>query len=84
MGRVAQSGWILCVFAVLASALSPGEAAASAVAQGVALNPAAGCSNGNLDITLTTVGGVTKLAQASAEVDWNGVNPTRVWYMRRT
>jgi len=56
MGRVAQSGWILCVFAVLASALSPGEAAASAVAQGVALNPAAGCSNGNLDITLTTVG----------------------------
>jgi hypothetical protein len=56
MGRVAQSAWIICVFAVLASALVPGAAAASAIAQGVALNAAAGCSNGNLDITLTTVG----------------------------
>jgi hypothetical protein len=55
MGRVAQSAWILFVFAVLASAL-PGVSAASAVAQGVALNAAAGCGNGNLDITLTTVG----------------------------
>src|SRR6185369_10658554 len=56
MGRVAQSAWIICVFAVLASAFHAGAAGASAVAQGVALNPAAGCSNGNLDITLTTVG----------------------------
>ena len=56
MGRVAQSAWIICVFAVLASALHSGSAVASAVAQGVALNSAAGCSNGNLDITLTTVG----------------------------
>ena len=37
-------------------ALSPGAAMASATAQGVALNASAGCSNGNLDITLTTVG----------------------------
>ena len=56
MGRLAQSAWIISVFAVLASALLPGAAAATAVAQGVALNAAAGCSNGNLDITLTTVG----------------------------
>src|SRR5678816_2262815 len=56
MGRAAQSAWIICVFAVLASTLQPGAAAANAVAQGVALNPAAGCSNGNLDITLTTIG----------------------------
>ena len=56
MGRVAQSAWILCVFAILGSALLPGIASASAVAQGVALNASAGCSNGNLDITLTTVG----------------------------
>ena len=31
-------------------------ATAAATAQGVALNASAGCSNGNLDITLTTVG----------------------------
>jgi hypothetical protein len=55
MGGLAQSAWIICVFAALASAV-PGIAAASAVAQGVALNAAAGCSNGDLDITLTTVG----------------------------
>jgi hypothetical protein len=55
MGRLAQSARIIFVFAVLASAL-PGVAAASATAQGVALNAAAGCSNGNLDITLTTAG----------------------------
>jgi hypothetical protein len=56
MGRLAQSAWIICVFVVLASALLPGAASASAVAQGVALNAGAGCNNGNLDITLTTVG----------------------------
>lgn len=55
MRRPAQSAWIIVVLAVLASAL-PGTAAASAIAQGVALNAAANCSNGNLDITLTTVG----------------------------
>ena len=62
MGRLAQSAWIICVFVAIASAVS-GTAAASAVAQGVALNAAAGCSNGNLDITLTTVGLRTLTAQ---------------------
>ena len=33
MGRLAQSAWIISVFAVLASALLPGAAAATAVAQ---------------------------------------------------
>ena len=56
MGRLARSGWFICVFVVVASVLVPGAAAASATAQGVALNASAGCSNGNLDITLTTVG----------------------------
>src|SRR5262245_2033854 len=79
MGRLAQSAWIICVFAVLASALLPGEAAASAVAQGVALNASAGCSNGNLDITLTTVGAqreawrATDLAGSTIS---QGENPT--------
>ena len=35
---------------------TPALALAAATAQGVALNASAGCSNGNLDITLTTVG----------------------------
>jgi hypothetical protein len=65
MGRVAQSASIICVFALLAGALLPGAAAASAVAQGVALNAAAGCSNGNLDITLTTVGAQRELWRAT-------------------
>lgn len=57
MGRPAQSAWIIRVFALLAVlALTPGLASAAAAAQGVALNPGAGCSNGNLDLTLTTVG----------------------------
>ena len=56
MGRHAQYAWIIRVFAALLGALSPAFADATAVAQGVALNAAAGCSNGNLDITLTTVG----------------------------
>jgi len=56
MGRLAQSAWIIFGFAVLGAAVLPGAASASAVAQGVALNASAGCSNGNLDITLTTVG----------------------------
>ena len=79
MGRLAQSAWIVCVFVVLASALLPGAAAASAVAQGVALNASAGCGNGNLDITLTTVGAqregwrATDLAGATIS---QGENPT--------
>ena len=56
MGRLGQLARIICVLAVLTVALVPGAATATAVAQGVALNASAGCSNGNLDITLTTVG----------------------------
>ena len=56
MGRPAQYAWIIRVFATLIGALSPAFADAAATAQGVALNASAGCSNGNLDITLTTVG----------------------------
>jgi hypothetical protein len=60
MGRPAQTAWIIRVFAVLLTgtslALTSALAMASATAQGVALNSGAGCSNGNLDLTLTTVG----------------------------
>ena len=60
MGGHAQYAWIIRVFAALIGALigalSPTLAVAAATAQGVALNASAGCSNGNLDITLTTVG----------------------------
>lgn len=56
MGRPAQYAWIIRVFAALIVAASPALAGAAATAQGVALNAGAGCSNGNLDITLTTIG----------------------------
>ena len=56
MGGLAQSAWIIRVFVVLLAAASPALALAAATARGVALNAGAGCSNGNLDITLTTVG----------------------------
>jgi hypothetical protein len=56
MGRHAQYVWFIRVFAALIGALSPALAVAAATAQGVALSAGAGCSNGNLDITLTTVG----------------------------
>lgn len=56
MGRTAQSAWILRIFGVLLFALAPMHAQATATAQGVALNVNAGCSAGDLDITLTTVG----------------------------
>lgn len=56
MGGLAQSAWIIRLFVVLLAAASPALALAAATAQGVALNASAGCSNGNLDITLTTVG----------------------------
>lgn len=55
MGRYAQYAWIIRILLFgLASAL-PALAVAAATAEGVALNAAAGCSNGNLDLTLTTV-----------------------------
>ena len=58
MGRPAQCAWIIRVFAVVLAATSPALAFASAnaIAPGVALSAGAGCSNGNLDLTLTTVG----------------------------
>jgi hypothetical protein len=58
MGRHAQCAWIFRVFAIVLAATSPSLAFASAeaVAPGVALSAGAGCSNGNLDITLTTAG----------------------------
>ncbi len=56
MGKHAQYAWIIRVFAALIGVASPALAGATATAQGVALNASAGCSNGNLDITLTTVG----------------------------
>ena len=56
MGKRAQYMWIIRVFAALIGAASPVFAHAAATAQGVALNASAGCSNGDLDITLVTVG----------------------------
>jgi hypothetical protein len=56
MGKPAQYAWIIRVFVALIGAMSPAFAEAAATAQGVALQTGAGCSNGNLAITLTTVG----------------------------
>jgi hypothetical protein len=66
MGRRVQCAWIIRVFAVVLAAMSPAFAVASVTANGVALGAGAGCSNGNLDITLTTVG-------ANRE-SWRGTN----------
>ena len=79
MGGLAQSAWIIRVFAALVAATSPALALAAATAQGVALNASAGCSNGNLDLTLTTAGAnreawrATNLAGATFS---QGENPT--------
>lgn len=43
----------------------PAIAHAAATAQGVALNVNAGCSNADLDLTLTTVGAIRELGQAT-------------------
>jgi hypothetical protein len=56
MGRTAQSAWILRIFVAALCAFAPVHAHAIATALGVALDAAAGCSQGDLDITLTTVG----------------------------
>jgi hypothetical protein len=66
MGKPAQYAWFIRVFVALTGLLAPALANATATAQGVALNAAAGCSNGNLNITLTTVG-------ANRE-GWRGTN----------
>jgi hypothetical protein len=55
MGRIAQSAWILRLFAAALCVVAPISAFATATALGVALNANAGCSNGDLNITLTTV-----------------------------
>jgi hypothetical protein len=57
MGRTAQSAWILRLFVAVLCTLAPLHARAGTVtAQGVALNAAAGCSFGDLDVTLTSFG----------------------------
>ena len=56
MGFLAQSAWIIRVFAALLIALSPGLAAASATALGVTLDASAGCGNGRIDVSLTAAG----------------------------
>ena len=55
MGQAARSAWIIRVFAFALGATVPGLAHSAATAQGVALNASAGCSRGDLDLTLTTV-----------------------------
>ena len=55
MGRAARSAWIIRFFAMALVMAAPGLAHAAATAKGVALNASAGCSRGDLDITLTTV-----------------------------
>jgi hypothetical protein len=56
MGRTARSVWILRFFATATLAAFAAHAHANATAEGVALNVNAGCTAGDLDITLTTVG----------------------------
>ena len=54
MGQAARSAWIIRLFAIALGATAPGLAHGAATAQGVALNASAGCSRGDLDLTLTT------------------------------
>jgi len=63
MGRTAQPGCILRFIVFLSCAIAPLVAEAAATAQGVALSASAGCSNANLDLTLTTSGATTELGQ---------------------
>ena len=65
MGRTAQSTWIIRFFVAVLCAAAPMHARATAVAEGVALNIAAGCVAADLDLTLTTVGATTELWQAT-------------------
>lgn len=60
MGRTAQSAWILRLFVVASCALAPMSTHATATAQGVALDAAAGCIVADLDIALTTSGATTE------------------------
>ena len=54
MGRIAHSPGILRIIALALCAAMPLRAHASATAQGVALNAAAGCADASLNLTLTT------------------------------
>jgi len=65
MGRTALSGWILGFFVFALCALAPLHARGAATAQGVALNSSAGCSNANLDLTLTTSGASTEFGEST-------------------
>ena len=56
MGRTAQSGWFIGLFAAVLFATTAVPAHADAIAEGVALSATAGCTAGDLDITLTTLG----------------------------
>ncbi|HVN35728.1 MAG TPA: hypothetical protein VMU96_10800 [Casimicrobiaceae bacterium] len=56
MGRSAQSSWIIRLFAFALAVAAPWHAEAAAIAGGVALDPNADCSRGDLDITLATAG----------------------------
>lgn len=78
MGRTARSMWIPVLFVAVACALVPLPARASATAQGVALNAAAGCTTADLDITLTTASATTEswAATTLAGVIGGGSKPT--------
>jgi len=65
MGRTALSASILRFFVAALCAMAPVLAQATATAQGVALNSAAGCITADLDLTVTTAGATTELWQAT-------------------
>ena len=56
MGRSARSSWIIRLFAFALAVAAPLHAEGAAIAGGVALDPNADCSRGDLDITLATAG----------------------------
>ena len=56
MGLSARSASIIRIFALAAAIAIPCHADAAATAQAVALDPAADCSRGDLDLTLSTAG----------------------------
>ena len=56
MGRTARSACFIRFFALALGVAAPWHAHAAASAQGVALDPSADCSRGDLDLTLSTAG----------------------------
>jgi hypothetical protein len=94
MGRTAQSARIIRIFAVSILAVAAVHAHAAATAEGVALNVNAGCSAGDLDITLTTSGAnreswlATNLAgatlaqdeQATGLPNFSGTSPFQITF----